>query len=121
MTHRFFVLLLLLCLGSAPAAAQIRIDISAASSKPMPIAIDDIDQENQVDPAWKGTVDQTLRATLQLSGLFKLIKPETLLEPPEAGFELGSFKFEDWSAIGAVAVVKIRMASRPDNMLAAIK
>ncbi|HLH76311.1 MAG TPA: Tol-Pal system beta propeller repeat protein TolB [Candidatus Binataceae bacterium] len=102
-----------LLLIGAPAWAQsqsglLHFDIVGPGSKLAPIAISQLknlggDDEGEVSAHFVNVLSRDL----ELSGYFRLIKPEAYIEnPQQSGYQLGQFNFTDWSSINAEFLVK---------------
>ena len=119
MRPRLLPIILLLLLVPAAAHAQIRVTISGTSDRKFPLAVDNIEVGEGDLAGAQASIDATLKADLDILGLFSLIKREAFLEPAEAGLEHDQFKWEDWETIGASGLVKIALNTRGNNMLVA--
>lgn len=88
---------------AVPAAAQVRSTIIGPGVKRFPIAVPPL-------KALAGTSDQftrTLARDLELSGLFRVIPSETYIDDAQtSGVTAESINFDNWSVIGALALVK---------------
>lgn len=86
----------------APGRANVLVEIGKPGDRAVPIAI----------PLPKGTSAQskelweTVRRDLELSGYFRILKPEAYLEPATAGIRPGEFDFADWRPVGASVLAK---------------
>ncbi|HEY5339272.1 MAG TPA: Tol-Pal system beta propeller repeat protein TolB [Rhizomicrobium sp.] len=106
----FAALLALLAGWSAPAAAQLRVDVTQGNVQPLPIAIPDFIS----DPAG-AQIAGVVRADLDRSGLFKPLDPKSFVEqikninvPPN---------FANWRVINAQALVTGQVQMQPDGRL----
>ncbi|MDR2902551.1 MAG: Tol-Pal system beta propeller repeat protein TolB [Lactobacillales bacterium] len=99
----FFLFLFSLFLFTAPASAELRIDISGARSEPIPIAIPYF-----TSPDWGGqniaeSITDVVAADLERSGLFHLINRDAYIEKLSSADARP--KFTNWQAINAHALV----------------
>jgi TolB protein len=101
--HR--VLVLFAALGAAATARAATapsrpvLEISGASFQPTPLAV--------VPVKGAAPLSDALLRDLDLSGLFDLVDPTSFLaEPPTAGLDAKSIRFENWAAVGADHLVK---------------
>lgn len=103
----------ILLLTGVPARAQLQssplqMEIVGPGSKLAPIAVSQLknlggDDQGDVSARF---VD-VLSRDLELSGYFRLIKPEAYIEnAQQSGYQLGQFNFTDWSSINAEFLVK---------------
>ena len=105
------IALLVFALGySAPAAAQLRVDVTQGNIQPLPIAIPDFIS----DPSG-AQIAGVVRADLGRSGLFKPLDPKSFVEqvkdinvPPNFG---------NWRVINAQALVTGQVQMQPDGRL----
>jgi TolB protein len=90
------------------ADAQVRIDITGASSKTWPIAVSGLKNlGGDNNGAISSKFDRILSRDLMLSGYYTLVDPHTFIEDPQkSGYELGQFNFDDWKSIRAAFLVK---------------
>jgi TolB protein len=90
---------------AAPAPAQVRSTIIGPGVKRFPIAISPLKEL-----AGAGAGDQferVLARDLELSGLFRVIPSDTYIENAQtSGVSPDSINFDNWSVIGALALVK---------------
>ena len=86
-----------------PAAAQVRSTIIGPGVKRFPIAVAPLKSTG-------GGGDQftrTLSRDLELSGLFRVVPSDTYIDDPQtSGVTAESINFDNWSVIGALALVK---------------
>ena len=95
---------------SAPAFAQLRVDVTQGNIQPLPIAIPDF-----VGDAQGAQIAGVVRADLDRSGLFKPLDPKSFVEqirdintPPN---------FANWRVINAQALVTGAVSIQPDGRL----
>jgi TolB protein len=90
---------------AAPSLAQVRSTIIGPGVKRFPIAVSPLKEA-----AGPGAGDQFARVLsrdLELSGLFRVIPSDTYLENPQtSGVSADAINFDNWSVIGALALVK---------------
>jgi TolB protein len=101
--------ILLASLGLArPAPAQIKMEIVGPGSTLSPIAVPALKNLGGDDQhKLSGAFVETLRRDLELSGYFRIIKPQAYIENPQtSGYDIGQFNFTDWSSINAEFLVK---------------
>lgn len=89
-----------LTLMASPAAALVKITVTAGEFIPLPIAIPDF---GSTDPTFGRQVAEIVRANLRRSGLFNIIDPANL--PQQIGDVGASPDFPSWRATGADALV----------------
>ena len=109
MSFRFVALLIVatVAFGSIRAGA-IQMVISGPGSQLFPIAISQLKNLGG-DESHQASADftNTLSRNLELSGFFRIVKPEANIEDPQnSGYQLGNFNFADWSSINAEFLVK---------------
>ena len=83
---------------AAPAAAEVRIDITRGVFEPLPIAISPFAGGNGAQ------ISQVVSADLERSGLFRPLDPRGFLQTPEQ-LRASEPRFADWRGIGAQALV----------------
>ena len=89
-----------LALAASPAAALVKITVTAGDFIPLPIAIPDFGSS---DPTFGREVTEIIRANLRRSGLFQIIDPAAL--PQSVGNVGANPDFASWRATGADALV----------------
>src|SRR4030095_194127 len=92
---------------AAPAivSAQVRSTIIGPGVKRFPIAISALKDASSGGAA--GRFDRVLARDLELSGLFRVIPSDTYIESAQtSGVTAESINFDNWSVIGALALVK---------------
>jgi TolB protein len=97
-----------------PAAAQERtyIDVGSPDFQPLPVAVASFSPDG--DPTSK-EVCETVRADLNLSGLFKVLDPKGFLADPSEGLAASSIKFARWGDVGADGLVKASLGKGADG------
>lgn len=99
------VLASLLFALEAHAQGRAVLEISGANFKPMPLAVAPMQGlVEHVEP-----LDATLKADLQVSGLFELLNPKSFLADRSEGINLVGIDFSKWSAVGADGLVKAKV------------
>ena len=101
------VLLLIGVVGSLAAKVYIYIDSPATTE--FPIAIPDFKNLGSVPDTKKvaTALSSVIAQDLEISGLFRLVNPETFLENPDSSdITSDSINWRDWTAIGAEALIK---------------
>ncbi len=107
-----FLLAVLFVLGPlvlAPMAEKVYIDIGSPGTKKFPIAIPAPTPTAGAPAALAGKIASTLKFDLELSGLFKILPPESYLKP---GLPKGAEDFASWRTIGAEGLVRIKYAQQ---------
>jgi TolB protein len=101
-----------------PAGALDRpvIEVGAPNFQPLPIAIAPFspDGDAVAREAW-----ETVRADLNLSGLFKVLDPKSFLADPSEGLAASSIKFARWGDVGADGLVKATFVPTGDGQASA--
>jgi len=90
-------------LMSAPASAQVQIDINHPNREPMPIAVTDLVGASAQESQSGHDIASVVSADLERSGLFKPINPKAFIQTPES-LQVQP-RFADWKAINAQALV----------------
>jgi len=93
-------------ISSAPASAQLTIEISGAGANRIPISIADFTGERNIAQPLLSVI----RADLERSGLFKLVDPGATPVPDTA-----SVAFGDWKSRGADALLSGSVATTGDG------
>ena len=98
-----------------PAAAQLHVDVTQGTIKPLPIAIPDFVAPGPGDATPASNIASVVRADLERSGLFQPLDPKSFIEqirdintPPQ---------FNSWRVINAQALVTGQAAIQPDGRL----
>jgi len=108
-----FVTLALAAMASA-ASAQVRSTIIGPGATRYPIAISAL---KGLTPGAGDRFVAVLAKDLELSGLFRIVPRDTYIEQPEtSGITAESINFDNWSLVGALALVK-GSAERQGNEL----
>jgi TolB protein len=113
---RLFLLAVFFILGPlavAPVAEKIYIDIGTPGTKKFPIAIPAPALTSNAPAALSGKIASTLKFDLELSGLFKILPPESYLKPE---LPTGAEDFASWRTIGAEGLVRIKYAKKDQEL-----
>ena len=109
---------LLACLAAtlaSPAPAQVRSTIIGPGVKRYPIAISPL--KGIAGGAASDQFGRVLARDLELSGLFRVIPSDTYLEDAQSsGVTAESINFDNWSVVGALALVKGSAERRSDDL-----
>ncbi len=111
-----FLLAVLFVLGPlvlAPMAEKVYIDIGSPGTKKFPIAIPAPTPTAGAPAALAGKIASTLKFDLELSGLFKILPPESYLKP---GLPKEAEDFASWRTIGAEGLVRIKYAQQDQKL-----
>lgn len=106
MCSRVAALSLLLVLSPGAAPAQLRATIFGPGSRAFPVAVVPLKLVGQGDPQAARQFAEIVRRDLTLSGLVRIIPEERFIEPEGAGVTEETIPFDNWSVIGALALVK---------------
>ena len=99
------------------AAAQVKSTIIGPGSTQYPIAVSPLRTSGAAGASGEQFAERVVR-NLQLSGLFRVIPRDTYIETPQSsGVEAESISFENWSVLGAHAVVKGLLTATGDDIL----
>ncbi|KAA0971137.1 Tol-Pal system protein TolB [Aureimonas fodinaquatilis] len=96
---------------SAPAKAQVEIDITQGNIQPLPIAVPAFQSNNQLGQQ----ISDVVTANLKRSGLFAPIAPAAFIQR-DIGPDVTP-RFQDWTVINAQAVVTGRVTPEADGRL----
>lgn len=107
--------LLLSCLFSASASAELRIDITQGSVKPMPIAVTDLTGQSSSEKKFGRDIARVITSDLERSGLFKSIDRKAFIQSSQDIQTLP--RFGDWRIIDSQALVQGRVKLAPDGRL----
>lgn len=100
--------------ASAPAFAQLEIDITRGTVQPLPIAITDLVAQT-TDPSLGAQISGVIANDLRRSGIFAPVDPASFIQrdiDPDA-----APRFGDWRIINTQALVTGRVVSQPDGRL----
>ncbi len=115
------ILATLLLIWSVPAQAELRIDVTGAERKPMPIAIPEMIGSNSnilskiVGTNYGDKVREVVMADLERSGLFNILPEKSYIEKLTNIDYVPSFI--DWQAIKAQALLQSRIKELPGDKL----
>jgi TolB protein len=102
--QRAVLLALLAIAPTTPARAQVRSTIIGPGVKRYPIAVSPLKDSG---PGSNERFANVLGRDLELSGLFRIIPRDTYIENAQtSGVTVESIDFENWSVVGALALVK---------------
>ncbi len=110
------VLALALTLGrGAPAAAELRIDITRGTVEPLPIAVTDFIGAGEDEARVGRDIARVVAADLERSGLFRPIDSRAFIQDPQAMDTQP--RFGDWRLVNAQALVQGRARNVEDGRL----
>lgn len=90
-------------LGTAPARAQLEIDVTQGNLRPVPIAITDFAGGNGEESKYGTAISKVISANLRNSGLFRPLDPASFIE--KSLNANSQPKFASWRPINAEALV----------------
>jgi TolB protein len=100
-----------------PSGAQTRSTIVGPGVKRYPIALAPLKPVAGSAPA-DGRFEQVLGRDLELSGIFRVIPPDTYIDDAQSsGVTAETINFDNWSVIGALAVLKGTSERRGDEII----
>lgn len=111
----------------ARAAEKVYIPVGKARTKKTIIAFPEIRLKTEKNPtsgqntmasSLAKTLSETVLHDLTFMDLFSFLEPSAFVEPPTAGIALNSFKFSDWTGIGAEFLIKSEITIDPDQTIA---
>jgi TolB protein len=97
-------------LVSSMAHAQVRIEISGANFRPLPIAAPAPLAQGVPNEA-TSQFDSALMLDLTASGIFQLLDRKSYLADPKEGITAGTIRFQRWSDVGADVLLKTQLSS----------
>src|SRR5690606_8011253 len=100
---------------AAPAAAELRLDITRGQVEPMPIAIVPFAAETGNEGGVGRDLADVVTSDLEGSGLFAPVNPRAFIQTPES-LAAGP-RFGDWRAVNAQALVHGGVTRQPDGRL----
>ncbi len=109
------VLAFLVALSAGMARAELRIDITQGTVKPLPIAITDLVGVSSDEKRFGRDISRLVAADLERSGLFKSIDKKAFIQSAEDIVNLP--RFGDWRVINAQALIQGRAQIVPDGRL----
>ena len=98
-----------LLLAASAAEAQVRIEISGANFRPLPIAAPAPLVQAGANGA-AAAFDSALVFDLTAAGIFQFLDRKGYLADPGEAFTAGGIRFQRWSDIGAEALVKTQLS-----------
>ncbi|MGA9521995.1 MAG: Tol-Pal system beta propeller repeat protein TolB [Myxococcaceae bacterium] len=109
------VLLGVVLLATA-AQAQVKLEISGANFRPLPVAIPKTQPVGQVPPADASSFDDALMFDASAAGIFQVLDRKSYLADPSEGVTAGTIKFPRWADVGAEALVKTQLTTEGDQL-----
>ena len=106
---------MVLCLVSHKARAELVIDITHGMSQPLPVAVPELFGGNDKDAQSGRDIARVVAADLERSGLFAPIDSRAFIQT-SASMQTG-VRFADWRQINAQALVGGRVEMQPDGRL----
>ncbi len=119
-----FVVLTVCIVGARVGSAQVRGTIFGPGARSYPIAISPLKNLSEGSAAGNiGTQFADIAATdLGLSGYFKVLDRAAYIEKPDSsGYTADTINFDNWSVIGALALVKGAYTLSGDNITAEVR
>lgn len=107
--------LTVLMLGTLPASAELRIDITRGQVQPLPIAITDLFGQAPDDAQTGRDITKVVSADLERSGLFKPIDPKAFIQTPDS--LRAAPRFGEWRVLNAQALVSGAVDRQADGRL----
>jgi TolB protein len=104
-----------MCLGSGPAWAVLKIDITRGNVDPMPVAISDFFGGDETVRRTGSEMASVISANLERSGLFRPIDQGAFIQGPEA-MQIQP-RFVDWRQINAQALVTGKVELEADGKI----
>ncbi|MDA8230260.1 MAG: Tol-Pal system beta propeller repeat protein TolB [Magnetospirillum sp.] len=111
----FAAVMLLAGMASAPAGAELVIDITHGNAKPLPIAIPEFYGAQPQESQAGRDIARVISADLERSGLFQPIDSRAFIQTT-ASLQ-ASVRFPDWKQINAEALVQGRVETSPDGRI----
>ena len=106
-------LFLLLFFCAAPAAAELRIDVTGAQSEPTPIAFPEIAAASPAVQAIASDMARVIESDLVRSGLFRIVNRDAYIQHLPSVNERP--RFADWQAIKAHALIQAQLDETPEG------
>jgi TolB protein len=110
--------------GLGPSEAQVRGTIFGPGVRSYPVAVSPLKSLSESGAAanFGGQFADIVSADLNLSGFFKILDRAAYIEKPEtSGYTTDSINFDNWSVIGALALVKGAYLVKGDNVTAEVR
>jgi len=110
--------------GARPSDAQVRGTIFGPGAHSYPIAVSPLRNLSEGSAAanFGAQFADIVSADLNLSGFFKILDRAAYIEKPEtSGYTADSINFDNWSVIGALALVKGAYSVSGDNVTAEVR
>jgi len=105
----------LAALGTRPAEAVLKIDITQGTIQPVPVAITDFVPGQGADPELGRNLSAVIMNNLRRSGLFAPIDPKAFIEKIQ-NVDVAP-RFQDWRVINAQGLVTGRVTPQPDGRI----
>ena len=117
--HKLILFCLLLGIPSFAFAVQKPyISVGAAQTKKTVLAFPKIKTSSAVLTKASEVLSETIQHDLEFMDLFKFLDSNAFIEPSESdGITLNSFKFQDWTRIGAEFLIKSQLLPSSDKKL----
>ncbi len=108
--------LLGIALLATAAQAQVKLEISGANFRPLPVAIPKAESVGQVPAAALASFDDALMLDASAAGIFQVLDRKGYLADPSEGVTAGTIKFPRWADVGAEALVKTQLTVDGDQL-----
>lgn len=112
MLKKLLSFFLLCALVIIPAHAELKVDIIAGATEPIPVAIQKFETVGNVSAKDAAMIRTVVEADLKSTGLFRIVSHDALPEYVKMG-TLPNFKL--WMAIKAQVLVQAKLSAEPDN------
>ena len=99
-----------------PAAAELRVDITRGSVRPMPIAVTDFIGKTAKEREIGRDIAAVIKSDLELSGLFKPLDPKAFIAVENSLETMPNF--QNWVVLNADALAQGRVTILPDSRIA---
>jgi TolB protein len=107
---------------AVPALAQAPvIEISGANFRPMPLAVTPPASQDPAAKEHAGDFDSALMLDLSATGIFQMLDRKSFLSDPKEGITAASINFNNWSNVGAEALVKTQLMTEGENLRADLR
>ena len=110
------IVLLSTLLGAAIAHAQVRMEISGANFRPLPVALPRAQTAGAVPPSAAASFDDALMLDASAAGIFQVLDRKSYLADPSEGVTAGTIQFPRWADVGAEALVKTQLSTEGDQL-----
>ncbi len=103
-------------------AAQVRSTIVGPGATRYPIAVSPLRSASATDVALGTQFADRVVRDLELSGLFRIIPRRTYISRPQSsGVELETVRFENWSVLGAQALIKGLLTKTDEDLVVEVR